>query len=77
MIQEPTNTQIADVLDRIADLLEAQSANRFRIRAYREGAQTIRTSDQPISRLVHQGQTEALQALPNIGEASLPSLTTT
>ncbi len=68
MVQEPTKTQIADVLDRIADLLEAQSANQFRIRAYREGAQTIRTSEQSISRLVHQGQTEALRALPNIGE---------
>ncbi len=68
MVQEPTNTQIADVLDRIANLLEAQSANPFRIRAYREGAQTIRNADQPVSRLVRQGQMEALQALPNIGE---------
>jgi DNA polymerase (family 10) len=37
-----TNAEIADVFDQIADLLEFQSANPFRVRAYRNAARTIR-----------------------------------
>lgn len=37
-----TNSQIADVLDEIADLLEFQAANPFRVRAYRNGARIVR-----------------------------------
>ncbi len=66
--QAPSNAQIADVLERIADLLEAQEANPFRVRAYREAAQTIRNIEQPVSRLVNGDQLEDLRALPHIGE---------
>src|SRR5690349_1253255 len=68
MVQEPTNAQIAAILERIADLLEAQDANPFRVRAYREAAQTIRNIDQAVSQLVIKGRTDDLQALPHIGE---------
>src|SRR5262245_55272738 len=68
MAQEPTNAQIADVLERIADLLEAQEANPFRVRAYREAAQTIRNIDQSVSQLISKGRTDDLRALPHIGE---------
>jgi DNA polymerase (family 10) len=37
-----TNGQIADTLEQVADLLEFQAANAFRIRAYRKAARTIR-----------------------------------
>jgi len=37
-----SNTQIADIFDEIADLLEFTGANPFRVRAYRNGARTIR-----------------------------------
>ena len=37
-----TNDQVANLFDQIADLLEFQSANPFRIRAYRNGADAIR-----------------------------------
>src|SRR5688572_4260312 len=37
-----TNAQIADAFDMIADLLEFQAANPFRVRAYRNSARTIR-----------------------------------
>ena len=36
------NARIAEVLDLVADLLEFQDANPFRVRAYRNGARTIR-----------------------------------
>lgn len=64
----PTNDEMADVLDQIADLLEVQEANRFRIQAYREAAQTLRTTDKTIATLVDEGGQEALEALPDIGE---------
>lgn len=37
-----TNAQIADAFDLIGDILEFQAANPFRVRAYRNGARTIR-----------------------------------
>ena len=36
-----TNAEIASVFERIADLLEFQGANQFRVRAYRNAARTI------------------------------------
>ncbi len=46
------NAQIADTLDRLADLLEFQGANAFRTRAYRTGARNIRGISQSIAQLV-------------------------
>ena len=37
-----TNNHIADIFDQMADLLEFQSANPFRVRAYRNAARVIR-----------------------------------
>jgi DNA polymerase (family 10) len=37
-----TNNRIADAFDEIADILEFQGANSFRVRAYRNAARTIR-----------------------------------
>jgi DNA polymerase (family 10) len=47
-----TNTRIADVFDEIADLLEFKGANPFRLRAYRNGARTIRHYSEPLSEVV-------------------------
>jgi DNA polymerase (family 10) len=66
--RKPTNDEIADALDQIADLLETQGANHFRIRAYRNGAHTVRTAGEPIADEVREGGEDALQELPNIGE---------
>ena len=68
MAEPKSNTQVADLLERIADLLETQNANPFRIRAYREGAQTVRNLDQPIANFVKQNRLDALTELPNIGK---------
>jgi hypothetical protein len=67
MAEKLTNAQIAETLERIADLLEAEDANPFRVRAYREGAQTVRNQDRSIAEFIHQGQFEDLKSLPNIG----------
>jgi DNA polymerase (family X) len=62
-----TNADIAQVLDRIAELLEYENANPFRVRAYREGAQTIRNTDHPVADYIKHDQIDKLDALPNIG----------
>jgi DNA polymerase (family X) len=67
-VEELTNNQLADMLERIADLLEAQdSHNPFRLRAYRQAAETIRHHEKPLASLVHGKQSDELKALPNIG----------
>jgi len=47
-----SNPEIAAVLERIADLLEFQGANPFRVRAYRNAARTIRDLPEPASAIV-------------------------
>jgi DNA polymerase/3'-5' exonuclease PolX len=37
-----TNVEIADALERIADLLETQDADGFRVRAYQRGGERVR-----------------------------------
>jgi DNA polymerase (family 10) len=43
-----TNAEIAAVFEQIADLLEFQGANPFRVRAYRNGARAIKDLPEPI-----------------------------
>ncbi len=62
-----TNQEIADVLERVADLLEAQDANRYRVNAYRRAAGTIRGHPRALVDVLREGGVEALDALPTIG----------
>lgn len=68
MAENKSNMQVADLLERIADLLEKQNANPFRTRAYREGAQTVRNSDEPVVNFVKKDRLDELTDLPNIGK---------
>ena len=61
-----SNARIAADLDEIADLLELQDANAFRVRAYRNAARTVRDADAPIRARVQAG--EDLRELPGIGK---------
>ena len=61
------NERIAELFERVADLLEAQQANAFRVRAYREGAATARAMERPLVDVLDEGGREALIALPAIG----------
>jgi DNA polymerase/3'-5' exonuclease PolX len=67
-LTEVSNARIADLLERIADLLAQQDANPFRIRAYRTGAQRARLAETSFADLVAQGGPAALEARPDIGE---------
>ena len=61
-----SNAEIAASFDRIADLLEIQGDNPFRIRAYRNAARTIEGLSQSLAETVEQGA--ELEALPGIGK---------
>lgn len=61
------NAEIAALFDRLADLLEIEDANPFRVRAYRNAARTIANLGQSIAGLVETGKD--LSELPGIGEA--------
>jgi DNA polymerase (family X) len=62
-----TNREVADLLDRVADLLEAQDANRYRVASYRRAAATARANAKPLVEVLGEGGVEALDALPTIG----------
>jgi len=60
------NADIARMLERLADLLEIDGANPFRVRAYRNAAQTIRAQSRSMVDMVTAG--EDLSELPGIGD---------
>ncbi len=60
------NADIAAVFDEIADLLEIEGANLFRIRAYRNAARTLRDLPEEVVGMVVKG--EDLTELPGIGK---------
>ena len=61
------NVEISAVLTRLADLLEIEGENPFRIRAYRNAARLIETHSRSLARMLAQG--EDLTELPGIGDA--------
>ncbi|MBZ0095987.1 MAG: DNA polymerase/3'-5' exonuclease PolX [Sulfuricella sp.] len=60
------NADIAAIFEEIADLLEIQGANPFRIRAYRNAARTLGELSQDARMLVEKG--DDLKRLPGIGD---------
>ena len=60
------NASIAETLRHVADLLEIEGANPFRIRAYRRAAQTVEDLPQSAAKMVADGKT--LVGLPGIGK---------
>jgi hypothetical protein len=63
------NEDVADALERVADLLEAQGENPYRVRAYRAGAQRVRGCEKPVAEILEQEGPEGLDRLPEIGKS--------
>lgn len=63
-----SNRDIAVMLNRIADLLEAQEENVFRVRSYRNAAATVSGVRQSLATLVADKGPEGLAGLKGIGE---------
>jgi len=63
----PSNEELAARLEEMADLLEGQEANPYRVRAYRSAADRLRSLDRPVHELVEQEGRAGLMQLPHIG----------
>jgi len=61
-----SNSDIARLFNTLADLLEIDGANPFRVRAYREAARTVRAQSRSMADMIKAG--EDLSELPGIGE---------
>jgi DNA polymerase (family X) len=61
----PRNAQVAEQFDLLADLLELEGEQQFRVLAYRRAADTIRASGSPIAQLAVDGKAKDL---PGIGQ---------
>jgi DNA polymerase (family X) len=61
----PRNAQVAEQFDLLADLLELEGEQQFRVLAYRRAADQIRSSGSPIAQLAIDGRAKDL---PGIGK---------
>jgi DNA polymerase (family 10) len=61
-----TNAQIAEIFSQIADILEMEGENQFRIRAYRTAAMTVASYSQSLADIV--SRNEQLPKLSGIGK---------
>jgi DNA polymerase (family 10) len=64
-----TNAEIADILEQVAERLEAQHANIYRVDAYRAGAAVVRNHPTSIQDLALTEGRAGLDALPQIGSS--------
>jgi len=60
------NADVAAIFDEIADLLEIEGANPFRVRAYRNAARELELLGEPVAAMLEHG--EDLTELPGIGD---------
>jgi hypothetical protein len=68
------NDQVARCLEEVADLLQAQDANPFRVRAYRAAAGTVRGLARPAHEILGAEGPEGLERLAGIGESLARSI---
>ncbi|MFL5930106.1 MAG: DNA polymerase/3'-5' exonuclease PolX [Gaiellaceae bacterium] len=59
----PRNAQVAEQFDLLADLLELEGEQQFRVLAYRRAADTIRSSGSPIAQLAMEGKAKDLAGI--------------
>lgn len=62
------NVDIARRLEEVADLLEAQRANPFRVQAYRRAAASVRHLSKPLSEIFKEQGEEGLRSIIGVGE---------
>ena len=62
----PSNGDVARIFERIADVLEIQGENPYKIKAYRNAVDTLRSLDEPVSRIASE---KRLDTIPGFGDA--------
>lgn len=70
----PDNAAIARMLERVAELLEAQDDNPFRVRSYRNAALQVREASRQAAQIVASEGAEGLRAIPGVGEGLARSI---
>jgi DNA polymerase (family X) len=60
------NSEVADLFNKVADLLEIEGENQFRVRAYRDAVRTVGGHPRSVAEMVEQD--EDLTELPGIGK---------
>ena len=60
------NREVAEILERIGDLLQIKGEVVYKSLAYRRAAENIRNLDQDINKLHREGK---LEDIPGVGEA--------
>lgn len=73
-LKPPSNAELADLLERVGDLLEAQHADGYRVRAYHNAARQLRAETEPVVDLLAREGTRGLERLPAIGRSIATSL---
>jgi hypothetical protein len=68
------NREIAELLSRLADLLEIDGPDRFRVRAYRHAAQSVAGLSETLAERVGEGEDPT--ELPSIGESMAAKIAT-
>lgn len=66
MDHTPTNAEVADVFEQIANILEQQGENPFKIRAYRNAVRTLEELPEAAADINQRGE---LKKIPGFGEA--------
>ena len=66
---DPFNVYVANLLDETAQLLEEQKANAFRVQAYRNAADTVRSLRRGVDDVLDAGDLAGLDRLPGIGQS--------
>jgi hypothetical protein len=70
----PNNDRVASILAEVAELLEAQGANPYRVRAYRNAAGTVRGLREPVWQIACRDGIDGLMELPAIGQSLAHSI---
>jgi Holliday junction resolvasome RuvABC DNA-binding subunit len=65
----PGNDEIADALERVAELLDRRDENPFRVRSYRRAASRVRGLERPAARIYREEGAGGLQEIEGVGEA--------
>lgn len=73
-MQEPFNMQVSDLLRQMADVLEQQQANPYRINAYRRAAEAVESLDEDVRDVLGREGTDGLIRLPFIGKGIASSI---
>ncbi len=66
MDHTPTNSEIADVFEQIAGILEGRGENPFKVRAYRNAVRTLEALSEPAAQIAARGE---LKKIGGFGDA--------